>query len=565
MGERLSKVRDMVKKYDAKQKAIQNQYNNKDLENRIAEIDKELKPSELYIQRLEKELSEIPETQRDLIEEYKKKIDQEKNPKFEGEEGFDKDAHYDLERRKKLDEKQKLLEELNNIRKDKNREKNMQNEILDLETKQRAELTQEKMSLDNEIEKVELNMKMTLMDIRDFKYEYEEKDGMKIPKNGDEMRELNDKYSNMQDKLQDLKDARKFCETKLEQFKQKDTIKAQKISEAWYDAKRNEGNKTELEGKPKTEEKKTDLGKNERDYMHDYKNIHLKPDPIIDEEPLKRDNGTKIEAGDKDTKNVFEKANIIEKVKKSMGLSKNNIASIKILEGKNKIYCEYEAGNKKEYDIDEVFENKKELFKKLDIRKKCKEITGKTGLLLMTKLNPEVVKALEDDSVALKSYIKSIYEKKELPFKLTHDLSGLGVLKKISMLRKTRAEERSGARVLGRLFDKNKALEAGKKEKNSDKKDNVMDNYKKDEEMKKKIEKAKEETLKSDKYARVIPKEADLKKTGKVNMDTKYKIDNKGNIVENKAKESYKKAMNEQQEKTAKDVKKIMDEKESSK
>lgn len=377
MGERLSKVRDMVKKYDAKQKAIQNQYNNKDLENRIAEIDKELKPSELYIQRLEKELSEIPETQRDLIEEYKKKIDQEKNPKLEGEEGFDKDAHYDLERRKKLDEKQKLLEELNNIRKDKNREKNMQNEILDLETKQRAELTQEKMSLDNEIEKVELNMKMTLMDIRDFKYEYEEKDGMKIPKNGDEMRELNDKYSNMQDKLQDLKDARKFCETKLEQFKQKDTIKAQKISEAWYDAKRNEGNKTELEGKPKTEEKKTDLGKNERDYMHDYKNIHLKPDPIIDEEPLKRANGTKIEAGDKDTKNVFEKANIIEKVKKSMGLSKNNIASIKILEGKNKIYCEYEAGNKKEYDIDEVFENKKELFKKLDIRKNVKKLQEK--------------------------------------------------------------------------------------------------------------------------------------------------------------------------------------------
>ena len=259
MGERLSKVKDMVKKYDAKQKAIQKQYNNKDLENKIAEIDKELKPSELYIQRLEKELSEIPETQRDLIDEYKKKIDQEKNPKLEGEEGFDKDAHYDLERRKKLDEKQKLLEELNNIRKDKNREKNMQNEILDLETKQRAELTQEKMSLDNEIEKLELNMKMTLMDIRDFKYEYEEKDGMKIPKNGDEMRELNDKYSNMQDKLQDLKDARKFCETKLEQFKQKDAIKAQKISEAWYDAKRNEGNKTELEGKQKAEqEKKSD-------------------------------------------------------------------------------------------------------------------------------------------------------------------------------------------------------------------------------------------------------------------------------------------------------------------
>ena len=249
MGERLTKVEEIIKKYETKQKELENQYDNKDLKDKIAEIDKKLRPSELHIQRLEEELKAIPATQKDLIAEYKKKIEEEKNPKIKGEEGFDEEAHYDIERRKNLNEKQGLLEELMKRQNDTNREKNISTELLDLETNQRKTLTQEKMSIDNEIEKIELNMKMTLTDIKDFKYKYEEKDGVRIPKNGAEYKELNDKYTIMQDKLNDLKNAKNLCETKLEEFKQKDNEKIEKLSKAWYDVRDNKDTTKQAEVK----------------------------------------------------------------------------------------------------------------------------------------------------------------------------------------------------------------------------------------------------------------------------------------------------------------------------
>lgn len=78
MGERLTKVKDIVKNYEIQQKEINKKYSNKDLLDKIEEIDRKLKPSELHIQRLEEELSKIPESEKDLIAEYKKKIDEEK-------------------------------------------------------------------------------------------------------------------------------------------------------------------------------------------------------------------------------------------------------------------------------------------------------------------------------------------------------------------------------------------------------------------------------------------------------------------------------------------------------
>lgn len=235
MGERLTKVEKIIKDYEKEKKSVENKYNDNKLKEKIAEIDRKLKPSELHIQRLEEELKSIPASEKDLIAEYKKKIEEEKNPKLEGEEGFDKDAHYDIERRKNLDEKQKLVTELENNQKDKNREKNRNGELLDLETKQRAILTQEKISIDNEIEKVELNMKMTLMDMKSFEYQYEEKDGIKIPKNGNEYKELNDKYASLQDVLKDLKDAKLLCDKELKKFQEKDVKKMENFTKVWND------------------------------------------------------------------------------------------------------------------------------------------------------------------------------------------------------------------------------------------------------------------------------------------------------------------------------------------
>ena len=242
MGKRLEEIQKIVEDYQKQQKEIDNKLNNVDLLEKIEEINKKLHPSELHIQRLEEELENIPSSEKDLIAEYKKKIEQEKNPKLQGEEGFNKDAHYDLERRKYLDEKKKLEEELSIRKNDKDMVKANSVELLDLETKQRAILTQESIAIDNDIKKVELNMQMVAMDLHDFKYEYEEKDGMRIPKNGDEYRKITDKYTKLQDELQDLKEAKKLCEEELKKFQEKDAEKMKSFTKAWNDVKESKGN-----------------------------------------------------------------------------------------------------------------------------------------------------------------------------------------------------------------------------------------------------------------------------------------------------------------------------------
>ena len=245
MRKRLEEIQKIVEDYQKQQKEIDNKLNNVDLLEKIEEINKKLRPSELHIQRLEEELENIPSSEKDLIAEYKKKIEQEKNPKLQGEEGFNKDAHYDLERRKYLDEKKKLEEELSIRKNDKDMVKANSVELLDLETKQRAILTQESIAIDNDIKKVELNMQMVAMDLHDFKYEYEEKDGMRIPKNGDEYRKITDKYTKLQDELQDLKEAKKLCEEELKKFQEKDAEKMKSFTKAWNDVKESKGNDEE--------------------------------------------------------------------------------------------------------------------------------------------------------------------------------------------------------------------------------------------------------------------------------------------------------------------------------
>ena len=552
MGERLTKVEEIIKKYETKQKELENKYDNKDLKDKIAEIDKKLRPSELHIQRLEEELKAIPAAQKDLIAEYKKKIEEEKNPKIEGEEGFDEEAHYDIERRKNLNEKQGLLEELMKRQNDADREKNVSAELLDLETNQRKTLTQEKMSIDNEIEKIELNMKMTLMDIKDFKYEYEEKDGVRIPKNGAEYKELNDKYTIMQDKLNDLKNAKNLCETKLEEFRQKDNEKTEKVSKAWYDVK-NDKDTTKQPEEKQTEAKQ--LGEKQ-------------PEEKQTEAKQLGEKQPETEQIENNELNVFEKNNVINSVAQEMKeedknyskihLQGNNLKEtpkitdsikyIEIVEKNEKIYYKDNFGKEKETSTNF---DKKELYKDLKIADICKELTNSkiSSMFLRRKINPNIVSVLRYHPDQLKEYIASLKDKKELPFELVHDMEGISLWKKFRLGKFTKLEEKLGAKVLGKMFDKNKTLTEP----------NVIDKNKEANEVKTKIEKAKMETLENDKYRSVIPK--DVKKTSKVNLDTKYKVDNDGNIIEKVAKAKYEKVNEEEQAKRAEEVKKIMEEK----
>lgn len=119
-----------------------------------------------------------------------------------------------------------------------------------------------------------------------------------------------------------------------------------------------------------------------------------------------------------------------------------------------------EKNQEKYIDISEALENSKENFKKLKISKKCREIAGGIikGALLKRKINPEIVEVFKDDEEQLEEYISCIKDKKELPFELIHNLENLNVVDKILLNKFTKAEEKSKAVILGKIFDKNKAL-----------------------------------------------------------------------------------------------------------
>ena len=97
----------------------------------------------------------------------------------------------------------------------------------------------------------------------------------------------------------------------------------------------------------------------------------------------------------------------------------------------------------------------------------CREIAGGKikGALLKRKINPEIVAVLENDTKQLKEYISSISEKKDLPFELVHNLENTSIFSKLKLNKFVRAEEKAGAWVCGKLFDKNRAIVAKEKTK----------------------------------------------------------------------------------------------------
>ena len=123
-----------------------------------------------------------------------------------------------------------------------------------------------------------------------------------------------------------------------------------------------------------------------------------------------------------------------------------------------------EKNQEKSIDISEALENSKENFEKLKISKKCREIAGGIikGALLKRKINPEIVEVFKDDEEQLEEYISCIKDKKELPFELIHNLENLNVVEKILLNKFTKAEEKSKAVILGKIFDKNKALNSAR-------------------------------------------------------------------------------------------------------
>lgn len=109
------------------------------------------------------------------------------------------------------------------------------------------------------------------------------------------------------------------------------------------------------------------------------------------------------------------------------------------------------------------------LYNDIKRAKLCNEIAEnkKDAKKLMKKLNPSILLALKDNKEMIREYVNAVHKEEKLPFELTHDLKGMNPIKKFFKQRskQLKAEEKCGAKILNKLFDKSKALDEGKESK----------------------------------------------------------------------------------------------------
>ena len=105
--------------------------------------------------------------------------------------------------------------------------------------------------------------------------------------------------------------------------------------------------------------------------------------------------------------------------------SQDFVKAIHIEAATGKAYIDTFKNNKKEIDIKEAIQNRKGLYKRINL----KEIMEKAGVesrinqfMLKRKINPVILKAINEDEKMTEEYIYSLIDEKEFPFEYKHDL-----------------------------------------------------------------------------------------------------------------------------------------------
>lgn len=230
-------------------------------------------------------------------------------------------------------------------------------------------------------------------------------------------------------------------------------------SESSKDEENQQGNETETKSNEPSD--KPEIEPNES--KNEQEGLNVLRDPSKEE--IKAQGDKIINELGKDYKNFH----FTPETMQNEGNSNENDISIFISENDKIIKCKDKNGTIN-IPIEEIEDEKNDMYKRLDIGKKCrkiiKETTGKRrlGLMLKRKVNPEIIRALDStgNRDLIEKYIESVYNKSELPFELKHDLSGLNIIDKFKLRKYTRTEEKCGAEILGKIWNKNKALSEGK-------------------------------------------------------------------------------------------------------
>lgn len=363
----------------------------------VKELVEYMKDVKIKRDKLEKAMDEKRQEEIKLKEEVDSKID--KNS------GFYKDA--ENERKSKHIEWVKIFNEREKYKKDSDKE------ILNMKEKLIKEL-QEK------AEKIDENRNLN-------KQEREKK--------------VNDGYKNVQElnlKLYAKKQELKYYETTLPENEEKSKIigtKQKEIKDIDMEIKEKIGKIKVIQNEQP--EKLYNEIKNEIEYIRKLTIENLennKTDKPKEQQENNKTDKTEEQKGKNKTDRPEEKQEQQEKNKTDepeeeyediYSNSKDSIKAIYIEAATGKAYIDTFKNNKKEIDIKEAIENRKGLYKRINL----KEIMEKAGVesrinqfMLKRKINPVILEAINEDEKMTEEYIYSLIEKKEFPFEYKHDL-----------------------------------------------------------------------------------------------------------------------------------------------
>ena len=197
--------------------------------------------------------------------------------------------------------------------------------------------------------------------------------------------------------------------------------------------KQSENNKTEKQeeqpenNKTEKPEKQSENNKTDKPEEQQENNKTDKPEEQQENnktgKPEKQPENNKTEKPEEQQKD--NKTNESEEYEDIYSNSQDSVKAIHIEAATGKAYVDTFKNNKKEIDIKETIENKKGLYNRINL----KEIMENAGVesrinqfMLKRKINPVILKAINEDEKMIEKYIYSLINEKEFPFEYKHDL-----------------------------------------------------------------------------------------------------------------------------------------------
>lgn len=387
----------------------------------VKELVEYMKDVKIKRNKLEKAMDEKRQEEIKLKEEVDSKID--KNS------GFYKDA--ENERKSKHIEWVKIFNEREKYKKDSDKEILNMKEKLIKELQEKAEKIDENRNLNKQEREKKVNDGYKNVQELNLKL-YAKKQELKyyettLPENEEKSKIIGTKQKEIKDIDMEIKE--KIGKIKVIQNEQPEKLYNEIKNEIEYIRKLTienlENNKTD---KPKEQQENNKTDKPEEQQEN---NKTSKPE---EQQENNRTDKTEEQKGKNKTDRPEEKQEQQEKNKTDdpeeeyediYSNSQDFVKAIHIEAATGKAYIDTFKNNKKEIDIKEAIENRKGLYKRINL----KEIMEKAGVesrinqfMLKRKINPVILEAINENEKMTEEYIYSLIEKKEFPFEYKHDL-----------------------------------------------------------------------------------------------------------------------------------------------